>query len=564
MKFRKNSIILTGFFAVTTLIIFSNQSSAAIEFEDVTEQAGISYKGPSWGSAWGDLNGDGLPDLWTTNHGQVPNLFLNNGDGTFTDVSLKVGFDFQIGPDNHGSSWADYDNDGDQDLLVLTGAKKGEGTGPNLLLENNNGMLQNKADVLELDYSLGRGRTPLWFDFDNDGLLDVLITNAVRPDQKAPTALFQQTSERFLDITESSELKFQKDVGSAQISDLTQDGKTDLIIMIFSTQGIFEGGSFPFNNIQKELNLPEFFATDLVVGDFNGDLLQDIFFVRMNKGISEKIQDFEIFQQGNFFINTENGFQDNTKLSGLDKPTACRSVVGGDFDNDMDLDIYSVCSFDVTNQPNLLFENQGNGNFVIFPKAGGAEGSSEGVGDSVTTADYDGDGFLDIFVTNGFGAKPYSENGSSQLFHNLGNNNHWIEIDLSGKISNHDGIGARVIVTTDEVKQLREQNGGMHYRSQNHQRLHFGLGQNSVIDSIVVFWPSGLVQEINQISSDQILEITEPLMPIPPKHQTRLGLESSKVICKEGLFLILKKSDDSAACVKESSINILFKRGWGI
>ena len=230
----------------------------------------------------------------------------------------------------------------------------------------------------------------------------------------------------------------------------------------------------------------------------------------------------------------------------------------------MDLDLYYVCSFNIVNQPNILFENKGNGTFVMVPKAGGAEGTIHGVGDTVTTSDYDGDGFLDLFVTNGYGEKPYYENGTSQLFRNMGNSNHWLEIDLIGNISNRDGIGTRVLTTIDEITQLREQNGGMHHRSQNHQRLHFGLGQNSIIDSIVIFWPSGIVHEINQIPSDQILKIKEPIIPIPPKQQTKLGVDPSKVICKEGMLLTTKKTNGETACVKESSINILKQRGWAI
>ena len=398
-------------------------------------------------------------------------------------------------------------------------------------------------------------------DYDKDGLLDIILTNAIRPDKQAPTSLFHQTNIGFEDVTVSSGLVFEKDVGSAQISNLAGDGDMELLFLVPSTQGIFQVSKFPFVNIQNSLNFPNMWSQDFVTDDFNGDLLQDIFFVTMKRE-TETYSDALLADK--FFLNTKNGFIDSTILSGFDVPTACSSVVSGDFDNDMDLDIYSLCSLNFSNLPNKLFENNGDGTFNEISNAGGAEGTNLGVGDSVITADFDNDGFLDIFLTNGYGPGPYSDNGISQLFRNLGNNNHWIEIDLIGTRSNHDGIGSRVLVKTGDVTQLREQDAGMHHRSQNYMRMHFGLEQNSVIDSIVIFWPSGLVQEIKQESTNQILKIVEPSTPLTPKHQTSLGLEPLKVICKDGMLLTLKKSDGSVACVKSSSLSILIERGWAL
>jgi hypothetical protein len=208
------------------------------------------------------------------------------------------------------------------------------------------------------------------------------------------------------------------------------------------------------------------------------------------------------------FVQGPGGLTDATSGSGLGAPTECASVAAGDFDNDMDVDLYMVCSGSVTNLPNLLYENQGNGSFVEVPDAGGAAGSSLGRGDTVATADYDRDGFLDLFVSNGAGAAPLAL-GPHQLFRNLGNSNHWIEIDLKGVLSNRDGIGARVLVTAGGVTQLREQAGGMHAQSQNHSRVHFGLGSNTVVEQLVVEWPSGIVQQIDHVAGDRIFRVTE-------------------------------------------------------
>ena len=102
-----------------------------------------------------------------------------------------------------------------------------------------------------------------------------------------------------------------------------------------------------------------------------------------------------------------------------------------------------------------------------------------------------------------------ADNGGYHLYHNVGNGNHWIEIDLEGTKSNRDGIGAVVQVTAGGVTQTRLQDGGVHFRGQNFQRLHFGLAKYTKIDKITIYWPSGTMQELSQVASDQILHIQE-------------------------------------------------------
>jgi ASPIC and UnbV/FG-GAP-like repeat len=209
-----------------------------------------------------------------------------------------------------------------------------------------------------------------------------------------------------------------------------------------------------------------------------------------------------LLQRGGKFVN-------HTRSGEVASLTACHSAVAGDFDNDMDLDLYLVCAGAVENLPDLLYENDGTGNFRLVPHAGGASGSVQGRGDAVVTADYDCDGFLDLFVTNGAGLEPFA-NGPHQLFRNRGNGHHWLEIDLEGVISNRDAIGASVELEAGGVVQRREQRGGMHGYAQNHQRLHFGLAGNTKVSWLKVRWPSGRMQRITDIQADQILRIREP------------------------------------------------------
>ena len=190
------------------------------------------------------------------------------------------------------------------------------------------------------------------------------------------------------------------------------------------------------------------------------------------------------------------------------------NVVAGDFDNDMHLDLFVVVSGDIGKQENLLLLNRGAGHFDEVSGAGGAGGGTLGVGDSVTTVDYDGDGFLDLLITTGGSMGRSlglpSEAGSYHLYHNVGNGNHWLEIDLEGTKSNRDGIGARVEVTAGGVTQVRIQDGGIHNRGQNHTRLHFGLAKNTQVDKIAIRWPSGAAQTLTNVAADQLIRAREP------------------------------------------------------
>ena len=150
-------------------------------------------------------------------------------------------------------------------------------------------------------------------------------------------------------------------------------------------------------------------------------------------------------------MNNPGGFVDSTVAAHLDAPVQCASVTAGDFDNDMYVDLYLACRTGASNIANILYHNNGNGTFTAVPDAGGAAGPiglaiADGVGtaDSVVTADYDVDGFLDLFVTNGFNLRPLYIGGPNKLYHNNGNGNHWIELDLVGVNSDRDATGARV------------------------------------------------------------------------------------------------------------------------
>ncbi len=193
--------------------------------------------------------------------------------------------------------------------------------------------------------------------------------------------------------------------------------------------------------------------------------------------------------------------------------SSCLSATSGDFDNDGDLDVYVGCTGQVKNLDNILYENDGVGNFTAITGSAlrAARGDIYGRTDAVLTADYDLDGRLDLLVTNGNFPRPYSYSGRQQLFRNVSPQarRHWVEIDLEGVLSNRDGIGARIFATTPDGKvQLREQGNGTHRYTQNHQRIHLGLADNRTVD-LEVRWPSGVVDHFGPLDVDQLYRLVE-------------------------------------------------------
>jgi len=646
-------------FVFLLLFFTSATAHSQILFKDISQEANVTQLSPTAGSSWGDVNNDGWPDIWVSNHhGISPTILINQKNGTFVNGSNDV-LSEEFPVDFHGVAWADFDNDGDQDLIAVTGGASGRGSSPNYLFINENGKLIDKAEEFGVNYPLGRGRTPLWLDANQDGKLDLLLMNRFRENHSS--ALFLQDSNKFINKTEafnffqgarsikekinegftqllnfrfptaSNELKVSNVF--AQIADFTDSNKMDLIAYMQPSR-LYALESNGFNEITSTFNFPEITSIeDAALGDFDGDGKIDMFITRARtwtwnviqndkhsirgrmgkknkfsavnfrtdgevtfeihrpwmdptditkdiypklyigskheelKNVTYKIStddpyvkepapklektetgvSIEYDQKTNvwslknvgqsigFIITSTNtiesfevqGFKlrsgeladvlllkkDNKfkpkKLKFADKKTSCSSVTAGDFDNDMDLDLYLVCAGSVENYPNILYENYGKGDFRKVKHAGGAEGSQRGLGNQVAMADYDLDGFLDLFVTNGVGAPPFPTEGPYQLFRNMGNENQWLQIDLEGVESNRQGIGAKLVLEVNGKSQIRQADGGMHSFSQNYARIHFGLGPNKKADLLTIYWPSGIVQRLENVNSNQVLLVKE-------------------------------------------------------
>lgn len=362
----------------------------------------------------------------------------------------------------------------------MIGAHKGLGCGPKQLYVNNNGHLVDRAVEYSIDYPDGRGRVPTWFDFDNDGLLDLFLGGLARPDGKAPPTLFRQNANGFSDVRNVTGFKPISDYG-VQVSDITGDGRLDILHReraVSSLYKIIDASTSPFTDVTP-IKIEASREHDLAIADYDGDLRPDTFVANQwTAGSSPKGH--------RLYLNRHDGFVNATSKSHVNAilRSAFYSAVAADFDNDMDIDIFIDAGNPTQGDfANLILWNNDDGTFVPEDGAAGAVGTLTGTPDMVTIADYDVDGNEDILLTSKSGV---------QLYHNEGPHNHWLEIDLHGRTSNADAVGAKVFVTAGGHTQLREQNGGVHFRwGQNDQRLHFGLGSNQTVNKLVIEWPSG-------------------------------------------------------------------------
>ncbi|MEM6579669.1 MAG: CRTAC1 family protein [Pseudomonadota bacterium] len=617
-------------------------------FEDISDRSEFSeYQGMTYGVAWGDYDGDGKPDLYVTNHLGTAMLFRNEGEGVFVDVTADVFDPEALSGDKHGAAWADFNNDGQQDLVQLTGAIMGAGIESKRLFINEDAKLLERAAELGVDNPAGRTRMPLWLDLNKDGKLDLFHGAEARFDNLTPPFWYRQIAHGFSDASwmfdpRSRSMPFcilaplngdrhpeivcrsQGKGGTVRVFDVAElpaslleilptsafedlvagdfdrDGRFDLLMarkypgsrlawarggddtltaqvelrpenaedttgirfqssgtLSFTVSGQHAGELKPVNVLLGKAGInPEAMQfeipADAVIGSaldqakpevavvLNSDrpgvwqidfYASEVSFGGKNKPryinvrveSSESIRNVVALAESareenapqRLFMNRNGQMVEESDSRGINAfPISAVNVVAGDFDNDMDLDIFLLGSSDAGNTPNLLLLNDGSGEFTAVENAGGASGLLVGVGDSATTADVDLDGFLDI-LTAGGGSMGRSlglpsDNGQYQLFRNLGNENNWIMIDLIGTQSNRDGVGAIVSVVAGKKTQIRLQDGGIHYRGQNHSRLHFGLGDNNHIDELIVEWPSGVNQKYGQFDANQILQIREP------------------------------------------------------
>jgi Ca2+-binding RTX toxin-like protein len=446
-------------------------------------------------------------------------LYVNQGNGTFRDWTQRYFGTTEIRGDFHGAVWLDIDNDGDEDLIQLAGARGASATRPNpnyyehLYINENGRLIDRTTGFWGIGYALGAGRTPLQLDLNRDGKLDILYTAKPRNDGLFPTTIFQQTQNDFINLGAQLGITTNLEGEVFPIrSDITGDGYPELILNTKSRTNqlvVYDTRTRPFTDITSRvfgaLTFPDK-VKDIATGDFNSDGKIDAYI------LTRSSRDYLLVNKNGKLVDV------STQAGIAGQKTLGKTVVSGDWDNDGDLDLFIVQSGKdradgaPTNTPDLILENNGTGKFTRLAEAGGAFGTNLGIGDSVTVVDYDNDGNLDLFVSNGDLSDaqfPGYDNGPYQLFRNQGTSNHWLEVDLQGVQTNRDGVGSTVLAIAGGKTQIRERMGGIHARSQNHSRLHFGLGRNALVTRVEVNWDSGLQQVHFNQAADQILTLVE-------------------------------------------------------
>jgi hypothetical protein len=473
-------------------------AGAPVTFTDVTASAGIRLDATfTWGLAWGDYNNDGYADLFVSRHGAAPSLYRNNRDGTFTDVTRQAGVALRT--DRHGCSWGDYNADTFLDLYCATGAENGKGSIPNQLFRNDGtGIFTDVAAELGVDDGPGRGRTANWLDYDADGHLDLYVANDRR--DGFPSRLFRGAFAAFEDVSHEANVAdgLYLARGGSSWADYDGDGAPDILVAAYGRLVLHQNqGNGTFLDKAASAGLVVAKARIGAWGDYDNDGDLDLF---VGGGGPEVLYQ-------NLGDDT---FRDVTASSGLAQ-SAVQGAMWGDYDNDGDLDLFVVNRYNPSlaqNAPDALYLNNGDGTFSNVAGLAGVVGPTSGRGDSAAWADFNNDGFLDLFVTNGDGK--FLQPGPAALYRNDGNGNHWLELRLHGTTNNTFGYGAKVWITSNGKGQFRQLTDDVVTRAQSDQIVHFGLGSATTVDEISIRWPNGQIQRLFDVAANQILSINQP------------------------------------------------------
>ncbi len=486
----------------TQLFIFAIICSATVSyaqfFTKITTGVLATTTGDSRSVNWIDVNNDGFVDCMITNGpfgGQNNNLFLNTGAGNFTVVTNDTIVKDHKPSD--GATFADIDNDGDMDAFVANWYNVN-----NMLYKNNGSgtftQISSGSPVNDLGYS----ETAAWGDYDNDGFVDLYVTNSAG--NKKNFLYHNNGNSTFTKILSGVQVTDADTTRCVNWTDIDNDNDLDIFVTNEGHQNeiIYRNDGF---GVFTKLSTGPLLTNGLSTmsgswADYDNDGDLDVFLA--NDGGSNAL----FRNDGNFnFVKIINDTVSKTNGHSF-------SSAWSDIDNDGDLDLFVTNGFYTSlKQLDFFYLNNGNGTFTRNGTDILAKDSTWAYG--CAFGDYDNDGFEDLAVAT---TRYLSQDRPHLLYHNNTNANNWITIKLTGVQANKAAIGTKIrikaIINGNPVWQMREISAQNAYCSQNDIRAHFGLGNATQIDSIKVDWLPGTTETLTNIAVNQFLNITQTII----------------------------------------------------
>ncbi len=507
---------------------------------------------PMWpGLAIFDYDSDGDQDILITNGDGFPNgLLCNDGQGRFTNVWTSSLHE-DIG--GTGVVTGDIDNDGYPDVFVAGYY------GYRLYLNRGDGRFKDITRSAGLDGARDANRNTLsrsavFCDFDNDGFIDLYVGTMQIGWALPKNELYHNNGNRtFTEIAGQAGVASAitrttfDSVGVPQYTtwavtslDYDNDGDQDLVAAVdFSSVALFknelrETGKLHFTNVTVKAGLASTGNwMGLAVLDFDRDGWLDVF--ATNWGTSpydpKAATGLDTLEHALYRNNGDGTFTNVARKAGVAAWEFGWGVSALDWDNDGSVDLYYAGNMAfpylstsgelgshvfAEDNPGHLFLNNGNGTFTessrMFGLVNRDEAGHNRDAKAVAVGDLNGDGFFEIVIGNSATVDVSAQvikPGTPICFKNPGNTNHWLKVRLVGRKSNRSALGARVTVSTDASRQVRDVRSGSSFQSQDSYELGFGLGRQSRIKEITINWPSGLIQTLADLKADQAVTITE-------------------------------------------------------
>lgn len=565
----KNSLIIELICFSLFSISFGFRGWAQQTFTDVTETAGIYHEYEVYEGTFGggvtvfDLNNDGYEDLYITSGIKSDKLYLNNGDGTFKDIFKGSGLELTNEYVTQGVVSADVNKDGFRDLFITTiTTTDGKNIIPRaknlLFLNEGNNTFKNVTNAYGLEDLNSFSTGPSFGDFNADGYPDLFVGNyfqeftgklgiikdatIVSANQTAKSYLLEnKEGGKFENVYEEYGLGHKGFGFGAVFTDFDNDQDQDLLVnQDFGYKAVpnflyrNEYPSDSYEDASKETGMDlKINAMGAAVGDYNNDGWMDYYITNIK---------FNMLMENR---GNELPFIDRAKELGTYNLAISWGANFADFDHDEDLDLF-VSNGDLnpncTPMGNFYFENNAN---TFTEKGRELAVNDYGIGRGSVIFDMDNDGDMDLLVVNQKAILEYPTPSITKLFRNDFAEGNWLKVALKGIKSEANGIGSRVSILINGKKIIREiDGGGSSHLSQNSVIAHFGLGKNTVVDSIVVDWTGGNTQMLTKVEANQQLEIIETTQPTKVSTLTWYIL-SAILLAILVIFIFYKKRQSS-------------------